>query len=83
YTYNVFPCSGRVRIGGDAKNAFNLWKSSSHWGLHVNLSLFLNLAKKWNAFSPARDKNMESAAILPVNYWTSLTKVGLLISMMA
>ncbi|MCI86078.1 hypothetical protein A2U01_0107357, partial [Trifolium medium] len=23
YKHNVFPCSGRVRIGGDAKNAFN------------------------------------------------------------
>ncbi|MCI59787.1 hypothetical protein A2U01_0081042, partial [Trifolium medium] len=23
YKHNVFPCSGRVRMGGDARNAFN------------------------------------------------------------
>ncbi|MCI82437.1 hypothetical protein A2U01_0103711, partial [Trifolium medium] len=37
----------------------------------------------WNAFSPAQDRNLESAVILPVSCWTSLTEVGLLISVMA
>ncbi|PNX68671.1 hypothetical protein L195_g064086, partial [Trifolium pratense] len=57
-----------VKMGGDAKNSFSCLKASSHWGVHENLSFFFKDVKKWKPFSPAHDRNLDNAAILPVSF---------------
>ncbi|MCI35571.1 hypothetical protein A2U01_0056792, partial [Trifolium medium] len=83
YSCKGSPACRRVKIGGDAKNFFNYWNASSHLFVQLNLSPLFSVAKKWKAFSPAQDKNLDRAVIRPVSCCTSFTDVGLLISIMA
>jgi len=70
-------------MGGLERNSLTLVKASSHSLVHSNFSFFLIEAKKANALSPAHDRILDKAAILPVSCCTSLMLQGLLMLMMA
>ena len=83
YKYKGCPNSGLHKIEGLERYSLNSWNTTSHYDVHLKLFSFLNNAKKGSTFQADATKNLEKEAILPINHWTSLTKVELFISKIA
>lgn len=80
---NGVPGIGLENMRGLDRCSFNRWNASSHSSVHLKALLFLRHWKNGVALLPENGKNLDNAAILPVNFCTSLTEVGLSISRIA
>src|SRR3954468_6441155 len=74
---------GAANIGAEERTLFNSCKAASAASSQKNLSAFFSSLYKGVAFSPRRLINQLTAATQPVNLYTSLRQVGLLMSSIA
>jgi len=83
YTSRGWLVSGLWRIGGEVKVVLSFWKIYSQSSIHVNrVDFFRSWIMGW-VCSASLGRKREMAVRRPMRRWTSLTVVGLRISMIA
>jgi len=83
YTSRGWLVSGLCRIGGEVKVILSFWKICSQSSVHVNqVDFFRSWIMGW-VCSASLGRKREMAVRRPMRRWTSLTVVGLRISMIA
>jgi hypothetical protein len=75
--------SGGVSLGDEVRYILRLSKASLASSVHSNLLVFFSSLKKGSPFSPSHEMKRLRAAMLPVNFCTSFTMRGGVISVMA
>lgn len=70
-------------MGEDTRNSFMFKNTSSHLLIHLKVSFFFSVEKKWNILSSAQERKWDKAVGRLISCWTSLTLEGLLVPMLA
>ena len=83
YKNNGSPCRGVCKIGGFERVYLIVVNACSHSSVHWKAFFVFKVWKKHEDLDARQGKNLESAASLPVNRWTSLRVRGLVMSKIA